>query len=84
MIAGALAASRPEAAAIIQGAAETYVAGPPVLTEPISSIVTQALGVERAQELRAHGADMARDQAVAHTLTQTTEALSELRSQAQP
>jgi len=49
--------------------------------ELISSIVTAALGEERARELRARGADMDWDQALAYTLTQATQALSELQSQ---
>ena len=46
--------------------------------------MTQALGEERARELRARGAGMDWDQAVAYTLTQTSEALSELPSGTQP
>jgi hypothetical protein len=41
-------------------------------------------GTERARELHARGADMSWDQAIAYTLTQITEALSELESGAQP
>ena len=82
-IAGALAATQPEAAAIIQGAAEAYVAESPILA-PFSLIVTEALGEERARELRARGAEMDWDQAVAYTLTQTTQALNELQSGTQP
>jgi predicted ATPase len=84
MIAGTLAATRPDAAAIIQGAAETYVAGPPIFTQLINSIVTAALGKERARQLRGRGADMDWDQAVAYTLTQTTQALNELEPETQP
>jgi hypothetical protein len=83
MIAGALAATRPEAAAIILGAAEAYVAESPTIA-PISLIVTEALGEERARELRARGAEMDWDQAVAYTLAQTTQALNELKSGTQP
>ena len=83
-IAGTLAATRPEAAATIQGAAETYVAKMPMSDDLISSAATAALGEERARELRARGADMDWDQAVAYTLTQTTQALSELPSETQP
>ena len=83
-IAGALAATRPEAAATIQGAAETYVAKMPMSDDLISSAATAALGEERARELRARGADMDWDQAVAYTLTQATQALSELPSETQP
>jgi hypothetical protein len=39
---------------------------------------------ERARELRARGVGMDWDQVIAYTLTQTTQALSELESQAQP
>ena len=84
LIAGALTTTRPEAAAIILGAAETYVVESPKSAQLISLIVTQTLGEERAQELRARGADMDWDQAVTYTLTQTTQALSELESAAQP
>jgi hypothetical protein len=84
MIAGALIAARPEAAAIILGAAETYVVESPKVAQLISLIVTQTLGEERARELRAQGAEMDWDQALAYTLTQATQALSELQSAAQP
>ena len=83
IIAGALAATQPEAAAIMQGAAEAYMAESPIFA-PISLIVTEALGVERARELRARGAEMDWDQAVAYTLTQTTQALNEFKSGTQP
>ncbi len=83
-IAGALAATQPEAAAIIQGAAEAYVAVPPNFAPLISLIVTETLGGERARELRARGAEMDWDQTVAYTLTQTTQALNELQSVTQP
>ena len=82
-IAGALAATRPEAAAMIRGAAEAYVAESPFFA-PFSLIVTEALGGEHAQELRARGAEMDWDQTVAYTLTQTTQALNELQSGTQP
>ncbi len=90
-IAGALAATRPEAAAMIQGAAEASVAAaePSVVESPpiarlISSIVTEALGEEHARELRARGAEMDWDQAVAYTLAQITQALNEPQSENQP
>jgi predicted ATPase/class 3 adenylate cyclase len=83
VIAGTLAPTQPEAAAIIQGAAEAYVADSPTIA-PISLIVTEALGEERARGLRARGADMDWDQAVAYTLAQTTEALNQLKSGTQP
>jgi hypothetical protein len=77
VIAGTLAASRPDAAAIIQGAAEAYAVQSPMVARAISSLVTEALGDARASELRARGADMDWDQALAYTLTQTTQALNE-------
>jgi len=46
--------------------------------------VTEAVGEERARELRARGADLDWDQAVAYTLTQATQALNELDSATQP
>ena len=84
LIAGALAATRPEAAAIIQGAAEANVVQAPMFALASSSTVTGALGDPRARELRARGAEMDWDQAVAYTLTQTTQALNELKSGTQP
>jgi predicted ATPase/class 3 adenylate cyclase len=83
-IAGALATTRPDAAAIIEGAAETNVVQAPIFASRTNSAVTQALGEKRARELRARGADMDWDQALAYTLTQTTQALSELESVTQP
>ena len=83
MIAGALLTTRPDAAAIMQGAAEAYVVEPPKFA-PLSSAVTASLGEERAREQRAQGADMDWDQAVAYTLTQATQALGELKSVTQP
>ena len=80
MIAGALAATQPEAAAMTQGAAEAYMVEPPNFARLVSLIVTEALGEEHARELRARAADMDWDQAVAYTLTQTTHALNELQS----
>jgi predicted ATPase len=84
MIAGALAATQPEAAAIILGAAETSMVQSPVFAPLITPIVTGALGKQRAQELRARGADMDWDQALAYTLTQTAQALSEPGAATQP
>jgi predicted ATPase len=84
IIAGALATTRPDAAAIIQGAAETYAGQPGRIAQLIGSIVTAVLGEERARELRARGADMDWDQALAYTLIQATQALTELQSAAQP
>jgi hypothetical protein len=48
--------------------------------ELISAAVTAALGEERARELRAGGADKDWDQAIAYTLTQTSQPLGELKS----
>jgi predicted ATPase/class 3 adenylate cyclase len=84
IIAGALAATRPEAAAIILGAAESYVVESPRSAQLISLIVTQALGDEPTRELRARGADMDWDQALVYTLAQATQALSELQSETEP
>jgi hypothetical protein len=77
MIARTIAPSRPDAATIIQGAAEAYVVQPGT-AQLISSIVAAALGDERARELRILGADMDWDQAVAYTLAQTAQVLGEL------
>jgi hypothetical protein len=84
LIAGALAATRPDAAAIIQGAAEAYVVQAPRFALASSTSVTGALGDARARELRARGANMDWDQVIAYTLTQTTQALTELQSESQP
>jgi hypothetical protein len=84
MIAITLATTRPEAAAIIQGAAEADVAQPERTAQLINSIVMTALGEERARELRVRGADMDRDQALAYALAQATQALSELQPTTQP
>jgi hypothetical protein len=83
-IAGALAATRPEAAAIIQGAAEAHMVESPNFARLINLIVTEALGEEHVRELRARGADMDWDQAVSYTLAQSTQALNELQSKPQP
>jgi predicted ATPase/class 3 adenylate cyclase len=83
IIAGVLVSTRPDAAAIIQGAAEAYVPATVGTVQLISSALTAALGDERARELRAHGGDMDWDQAIAYTLTQTTQALNELESRPQ-
>jgi predicted ATPase len=84
MIAGTLAAIQPEPAAIIQGAAEASMAESPTIAPLISSILTEALGEQRMRELRARGADMDWDEAVAYTLAQATQALDELKSGTQP
>jgi len=83
-IAGTLATTRHEAAATIQGAAETYVVKLPMSAQLIRATVTAALGEERTRELRARGADMGWDQAIAYTLTQTSQALNEIESETQP
>jgi hypothetical protein len=84
MIAGALAATRPAAAAIIHGAAETVVVGPPNLARLIGSVVPGALGEERARELRARGAAQDWDAAVAYTLSEATDALTNLEPERRP
>jgi hypothetical protein len=80
LIAGAIAFTEPDAAAIIQGAAETNLIRAPNFAHQISSHLAATLGEERAQELRARGTRMDWDTALAYTLTQTTQALSELES----
>jgi predicted ATPase len=83
-IAGTLATTKPEAAAMIQGAAKAYVAESPIIARLFSLIVTKAPGEERTRELRDRGAEMDWDQAVTYTLTQTIQALDELKSGTQP
>ena len=84
LIAIMLATTRPDTAAIIQGAAQAHAVGSAERIAQLSSHLAAALGEERARELRARGADMDWDQAIAYTLTQTTEALNELESGTQP
>ena len=84
LIAGTLVTTRPEAAAIIQGAADAYAVAPPYPAQLITSTVTQALGEERARDARGRGGDMDWDRALAYTLTQITDALTELSSATQP
>jgi len=84
MSAAALAATRPDAAAIIQGTAQAHAVGSAQRIVELSSHLAATLGQARARELRARGADMEWDQAVAYALAQTTEALSELEPQTQP
>jgi predicted ATPase/class 3 adenylate cyclase len=84
LIAGALAAARPAAAAIILGAADAYVTAPAQVAQLMSLIVGAALGEERARELRARGAGLGWDQALAYTLAQATQVLAELQSQTHP
>lgn len=83
LIAGAFAASRPDAAAIIQGAAEAHVVQAPTVALASSTTVTGALGDARARELRARGANMDWDQVLSYTLIQTTQALNERQPEAQ-
>ena len=84
MIAGALSETRPAAAAIIHGAADAYSVAPASPAVPASPVAPTAVDQERARELRSRGADMDWDQVIAYTLTQTTQALSELESETQP
>ena len=83
MIASTLAATRPDAAAIILGAAEAHVIKSAETAQLITSTVAAAYGEDRARDLRARGADMDWDQAVAYALAQTTQALNEFQSQTQ-
>ena len=80
MLAGALAASRPEAAAIILGAAEAHVIESAETAEVTISTVATSLGVDRARELRARGADTDWDRAVAYALAETTQAREETQT----
>jgi predicted ATPase len=82
MIAGALLTSRPDAAAIIQGAAKAHGVESPLFAV-LNSAITASLGDERARELRARGADMDWDQVLAYTIAQTTMALNDLESATQ-
>jgi len=66
-IAGALATTQLDDAAVVLGAADAYVTAPAQVSQLISSALTAALGEERARELRARGADMDWDQALAYT-----------------
>jgi len=84
MIADALSETRPAAAAIIHGAADAYAVAPPNPAASAGPAVSAGPDQERAQELRARGAGMDWDQVIAYTLTQITQALSELESQTQP
>jgi len=84
MIAAALAPTRPDAATIIQGIAQAHAVGSAPRMVELSSQLAATLGEEHTRELRARGADMEWDQAIAYALTQITQALNELESQAQP
>jgi hypothetical protein len=79
MIAEALSETRPDAAAIIHGAADAYAVAPPNPAAQGPALPT-AVDQERARQLRARGADMDWDQILAYTLTETTQALGELES----
>ena len=79
-----LAATRPEAAAIIQAAAQAHAVGSAERIAQLRSDLAATLGEERARELRARGADMEWDQAIGYALAQITQALSELEPQTQP
>jgi hypothetical protein len=83
MMAGMLATTRPEAAMIIQGAAQAHAVGSTERIAQLSAQLAAALGEDRARELRDRGADMDWDQAIAYTLTQVTQAQSELDLQPQ-
>ena len=82
MIADALSEDRPDAAAIIHGAADAYAVAPP--NHLPGAAAPAALDQARAQELRARGADMEWDQIIAYSITQITRALGELESGIQP
>ena len=81
MIADVLSETQPAAAEIIHGAADAYAVALPNPAAPISPTVTTAPDRERAQDSRPRGADMDWDQALSYTLTQITQALSELQPQ---
>jgi predicted ATPase len=80
MIAVALSDTRPDAAAIIHGAADAYAAAPPDRSAPSRPAVPPSLDQGRAQALRARGANMHWNEVIAFTLTQVTQALNELQS----
>jgi len=84
MLAGALAPTRPEAAAIILGAAEAHVIRSEETAALTMSTVAASLGEERAGELRARGADTEWDWVVAYTVTQTTQALEDTVDESRP
>jgi predicted ATPase/class 3 adenylate cyclase len=84
MISGVLAATRPDAAAIIQGAAQAHAVGSAGIIVQLRSQLAATLGEERARELHARGADMDWHQAIGYALAQITQALSELEPQTRP
>ena len=79
MIAGTLADTRPEAAAIILGASESYSKAPLPPRQLVTASATTAFGEEHTRELHAHGASLDWDQAIAYTLTQAAAALEEIQ-----
>ena len=81
MIADALSETRPDPAAIIHGAADAYAAAPNP-ARPGSPAAPASLDPQRAQALRARGANMHWSEVVAYTLTQVAQALSQLQSTA--
>ena len=80
MIADALSETRPDPAAIIHGAADAYAAAPPNRAGPSSPAAPTSPDQERAQALRARGANMHWNEVIAYTLTQITQALNQLQS----
>jgi predicted ATPase/DNA-binding CsgD family transcriptional regulator len=79
MIADALSETRPGPAAIIHGAADAYATAPnPV--RPSSPAGATSLDQERAQALRARGANMHWSEVITYTLTQVTQALNQLQA----
>jgi hypothetical protein len=80
MIADALSETRPDPAAIIHGAADAYAAALPDRSAPSGPAAPASPDQERAQALRARGANMHWNEVIAFTLTQVTQALNELQS----
>jgi predicted ATPase/class 3 adenylate cyclase len=79
-IAGALAASKPDAAAIVLGAAEAYVIESSKVVLRVRAAVETALTEEDYAALHARGARMEWDAAVDFALAQATQALVELEA----
>ena len=84
MIADALSETRPGPAAIIHGAADAYAVAPPNRARLGGPAGPTAPDEERAQALRARGANMDWNEVIAYTVTQTTQVLNELQSATQP
>ena len=80
MIADALSETRPGPAAIIHGAADAYAVAPPNRARLGGPAGPTAPDEERAQALRARGANMDWNEVIAYTVTQTTQVLNELQS----